>query len=319
MEQTTTGRGTAPRRARPEHARARTSALLLSIVCGACGTASHADVAAYGGVYEEGSGGMAPAAPRAESYAVYDGAPTATAVEAESEPAPTSPARYAQAAAPRPAQPGGAPAAGAAGGGSASSSGDAQERRAADDAHRGPLLIYQGALYLSVFEVPQTQRAVIAIATELGGYLSRQDATTVVVRVPASKFHEAVARVEQVGDVTARSIEALDVSEEFRDLTLRLRNAEAVRDRLMGIMAQARTVEEALAVQRELTQITELIERLKGRLQWLGDRLAYSTLTVYFRPAQTAGTDQPDVFRLPFRWLDRLSLRNLLNLPPQDP
>jgi len=191
-------------------------------------------------------------------------------------------------------------------------------RNAADDAQRGPLLIYQATLHLSVFEVEATQGTVTEIARELGGFLARQNDQQVVIRVPAGKFREALARIEQAGDVLHRNIEALDVSEEFRDVQIRLRNAEVVRDRLAALMAQARTVEEALAVQVELERITGVIEQLKGRMQYLGDRIAFSTITVFFQPAANAGTDQPDVFRLPFPWLDELSLRSLLNLPYQD-
>ena len=191
-------------------------------------------------------------------------------------------------------------------------------RAEADDAQRGPLLIYQATLHLSVFEVEATQRSVIGIAQDLGGFLARQSDQQVVIRVPAGKFRDALARIEETGDVLHRNVEALDVSEEFRDVQIRLRNAEVVRDRLAALMAQARNVEEALAVQGELERITGVIEQLKGRLQYLGDRIAYSTITVFFQPAATATTDQPDVFRLPFPWLDELSLRSLLNLPYQD-
>jgi hypothetical protein len=191
-------------------------------------------------------------------------------------------------------------------------------RAEADDAQRGPLLIYQATLHLSVFEVEATQRSVIAVAQELGGFLARQSDQQVVIRVPAPKFRDALARIEETGDVLHRNVEALDVSEEFRDVQIRLRNAEVVRDRLAALMAQARNVDEALSVQRELERITGVIEQLKGRLQYLGDRIAYSTITVFFQPAATATTDQPDVFRLPFPWLDELSLRSLLNLPYQD-
>jgi hypothetical protein len=188
----------------------------------------------------------------------------------------------------------------------------------ADDAHRGPLLIYTATIHLSVFEVEATQRTVVALAQELGGFLAQQNDQQVVIRVPAGKFRDALARIEDAGDVLHRNVQALDVSEEFRDVQIRLRNAEVVRDRLAALMAQARTVEEALNVQRELERITGVIEQLKGRLQFLGDRIAYSTITVFFQPAATATTDQPDVFRLPFPWLDELSLRSLLNLPAQD-
>lgn len=191
----------------------------------------------------------------------------------------------------------------------------AQPQTATDvPAEGGPLLIYTAELYLSVFEVQQTQRAVVQIAQELHGFLSFQDDQKVIIRVPAGSFRDALTRVEAVGDVTHRNIQAMDVSEEFRDLGIRLRNAEAVRDRLEALLAQARNVAEALQVQNELARVTEEVERMKGRLRFLQDRLAFSTITVLFQPRPTDNIGEPDRFRLPFPWLDELGLPNLLNL-----
>jgi hypothetical protein len=179
---------------------------------------------------------------------------------------------------------------------------------------RTPLLIYTAELHLAVFEVQATQRAVLAIARELGGYLDHQDDTRVTIRVPARRFDDAVDRITRVGDVTHRNIQAQDVSEEYRDLGLRLRNAEVVRDRLEQLLARADKVEDALKVQAELARVTAEIESIKGRLRFLDDRIAYSTVTVYFEPRPAEPLDQPAVYRLPFPWLDELGLPTLLDL-----
>lgn len=178
----------------------------------------------------------------------------------------------------------------------------------------GPLLIYQAELTLAVHEVETTQRAVIGVARELGGYLAYQDDMRVTVRIPARRFEDAIQRLERVGDVVHRNVQAIDVTEEFRDLTLRLRNAEVVRDRLEALLARAEKVEDALKVQAELARVTETIEQLKGRLRYMQDRIAYSTLTVIFQPRPTEQIGQPEVYRLPFPWLDELGLPSLLNL-----
>jgi hypothetical protein len=109
-------------------------------------------------------------------------------------------------------------------------------------------------------------------------------------------------------------VATLDVSEEFRDLQIRIQNSEAMRDRLEQLLRQANNVEQALQVERELERITELIETMKGRLRFLADRVAYSTITVLFQPRPRETLEDPDSFRLPFPWLDQLGLRNLLNL-----
>jgi hypothetical protein len=177
----------------------------------------------------------------------------------------------------------------------------------------GPLLIYNATMHLSVFEVEQNLRAVGQAAEELHGFLVSQNDRSITIRVPAAQFRDALARIEQLGDVIHRNVEAQDVSEEFRDLHIRLRNAEATMRRLHALLERAERVEDALHVQRELARVTEEVERMRGRLRFLQHRLAFSTITVHFQP-RPQETVSPDIFRLPFPWLDELGLRTLLNL-----
>ncbi len=189
----------------------------------------------------------------------------------------------------------------------------APDERSATDATQGPLLIYQAVLHLAVYQVQDNQRAVVTIAREMDGFLSQQSDTIVVIRVPARRFQEALGRIEALGDVLHRNIQATDVSEEFRDTQIRLRNLEQVRDRLAALLAQARTVEESLQIERELERLTTEIESMKGRLRFLEDRIAFSTITVNFSPREQE-TLQGELFNLPFDFLYNLGLRTLLNL-----
>lgn len=180
----------------------------------------------------------------------------------------------------------------------------------------GPLLIYSADIHLAVHEVSSTQRAIIAVSKEVGGFLAVQDDTKVTIRVPAKRFQEALEKCEKAGDVVHRNVQAQDVGEEYRDIAIRLRNAEVVRDRLEELLRQANTVEDALKVQRELGEVTERIETMKGRLRFLQDRISLSTITVWFQPkpvAESLGTAS-QLSRLPFPWLDELGLQSLLTL-----
>jgi len=178
-----------------------------------------------------------------------------------------------------------------------------------------PLLIYNATLHMAVFQVASTQKKVIALAKAKHGFLARQDDRTVVVRVPARAFQATLDGIEKLGDVNHRQIEARDVTEEFRDLTIRLRNFEVVRGKLEKLLERADKVKDALEVQRELTQITEQIERIKGRLRFLEDRIAFSTITVHFAPAprDDAGAAPPP-FQLPFPWIRELGLSTLMDV-----
>jgi hypothetical protein len=178
----------------------------------------------------------------------------------------------------------------------------------------GPLLIYTATFHLAVYEVRESQLRIVEAAREAGGFVFAQSDDRLVVRVPAPRFHAMLDRVEQAGDVEHREVQAQDVSEEFRDVEIRIRNLEAMRQRVEQLLAQARTVEDALAVEQQLRRITEELELLRGRQRFLADRIAFSTLTVLFRARARELIGQPDVFELPFAWLAELGLGTLLDL-----
>ncbi|MFU8807393.1 MAG: DUF4349 domain-containing protein, partial [Bradymonadaceae bacterium] len=117
-----------------------------------------------------------------------------------------------------------------------------------------------------------------------------------------------------LGDVIDLSWKAADVSEEVRDLDIRLRNAMEVRGRLQDLLLQAEKVEDALAIEAELERITLEIERILGSLRSLEDRIRYSTIEMLFRPKHTQQTVQKD-YMLPFRWLNELGVERLMRLP----
>ena len=117
-----------------------------------------------------------------------------------------------------------------------------------------------------------------------------------------------------MGKVLSRQIEALDVGERYRDLGLRLKTLEAMRQRLEELLARAGNVKEALEVEQQLERVLGEIEQLKGQLRSLDDRIAYSTLTLSFTPTPQPALDQGAVFRLPFPWLDELGIHSLLEV-----
>jgi hypothetical protein len=178
---------------------------------------------------------------------------------------------------------------------------------------RGPLLIYTAQITIAVFEVNASLGHVDALARELGGFLARRDDNSITIRVPVNRFDDAVRQIEKIGDMLHRNVVAEDVTEEFRDLEVRLKSAHAVQERLTQLLAKAMKVEESVMIERELDRITGEIDRIEGRLKFLKDRAAYSTLTVTFqaKPTETIGQTP---FRLPGQWLNELGLGRLLRL-----
>lgn len=180
------------------------------------------------------------------------------------------------------------------------------------EAQRGPMLVYTASLNLAVFQVAEASKEVETMARDAGGFLARRDDTSIVIRVPAAKFDDITRRIEKLGDVLHRNVSAEDVTEQYMDMEVRLKNARAVRDRLQQLLEKATKVEESLSIEKELTRVGTEIETLEGKLKYLRDRVMFSTITVSFQPKQS-DTVKPSV-RIPVDWLDQLGLGRLLNL-----
>lgn len=176
----------------------------------------------------------------------------------------------------------------------------------------GPMLIYKAQLYMAVFETRKAIDAVEKLAKENGGYLVSREDTRITVRVPSGKFDGALDDIAKMGDLLHRNVNVQDVTAEYTDLAIRLRNLEVMRERLEELLKKAAKVEEALAVEREMERVAGEIERIKGRLKLLRELVTFSTITVEFQPRPVDHVDSK--VRLPFPWLDRLGLGDLLRL-----
>ena len=193
---------------------------------------------------------------------------------------------------------------------------DASKKSAPTDPEGAPVrrdrIIYTAHVTMAVYQVEPGLLAIERIAHELHGYMASRNDNVITVRVPRASFDEAIRRVMSAGGVLHRQIDAPDVTDEVVDPEARLKNLRVMRDRLTELLRNA-PVKEALEIEKELGRVTQEIERIEGRLKVLGDKIAYSTITVTFQARGTAALrDEP--LRLPFPWLSELGLPRLLDL-----
>jgi hypothetical protein len=165
----------------------------------------------------------------------------------------------------------------------------------------GPAVIKTGELGVRVPEgrVQGRVQEVVDLARSHGGFVlsttveeHRDLSATVVLRIPAESFEDALAEARSLGEVITEQVSGEDVSQEFVDLDARLRNFEAQESVLLDLMAKSQSVADTLRVQRELQDVQLEIERLRGRLRFLRDQTDLSTLTVTLREDEpvVAGT-----------------------------
>lgn len=180
----------------------------------------------------------------------------------------------------------------------------APEAPQADPARAQRVMIYNASATLVVPDAEQASDAIRQLATDLGGFLQSLQQDEIIIKVPADRLNEAMDALARIGEVTARRIVGTDVTEEWTDLQMRLKAAEAAHKRLLELMAKAEKVEDMIAIEKEILRATEMIERMKGRLRYLAEAIAYSTITVRLNaPVST----QHLAVQVPFPWVRGLA------------
>ena len=135
------------------------------------------------------------------------------------------------------------------------------------------------------------------IVSDLGGYIisSRvwyQDYygnnlmyATITLGVPVDGFENALTRLRGLAlKVLDENASGQDVTDQYVDLQSQLTNLEATRARIQDFLKDAKTVDQALQINQQLSDIEAQIEQIKGRMNFISDRSAFSTITVNFEP-----------------------------------
>jgi hypothetical protein len=161
------------------------------------------------------------------------------------------------------------------------------------------MIIRTGELSIVVEDTETALRQVRGVATGLNGYVSDANVWqvgdglrgNVTIRVPADSFDTAMDQIKDLAvEVTAESVSAQDVTEEYTDLSARLRNLEATEEELLALLTEVREktrrAEDVLAIHRELTNIRGQIEQIKGRMGYLERLTALATISVELIPEE---------------------------------
>ncbi len=117
---------------------------------------------------------------------------------------------------------------------------------------------------------------------------------TLTIGVPVDQFERALLRIREIAvRVVTESATGEDVTDEYVDLESRLKNLETSRDRIREFMKQANNIDEVLKVNEQLTSVEEDIEKVKGRMNYLYNRSAYSTITIQITPDKPTPEPSP--------------------------
>lgn len=164
-------------------------------------------------------------------------------------------------------------------------------------------IIKTGSLNVEVKEYEKFNQLVHTAANKFGGYIADEQQTetdykienTITIKVPVDQFQSAVDYLTNGdGKMNEKKISSEDVTTQYVDTKSRLEAKKQVRLRYLDLLKQAKNMEEILQVQNEINEIQEEIESAAGRINYLSNASAMSTIHLTFYQVLNATAADPD-------------------------
>lgn len=164
-------------------------------------------------------------------------------------------------------------------------------------------IIKTATLNVEVKEYSKFNQLVHSSASRFGGYIADelQSETeykienTIVMKVPVDQFQSAVDFLTSGdGNINEKKISSEDVTTQFVDTKSRLEAKKQVRLRYLDLLKQAKNMEEILQVQSEINDIQEEIESAAGRINYLSNASAMSTINLTYYQVVNASAKETE-------------------------
>jgi hypothetical protein len=159
-------------------------------------------------------------------------------------------------------------------------------------------IIKTASMTIEVKDIPGSVETLKTLASQKGGYLSSTNVQTgynnrisgsVILRVPSEEFDTTITEIMAIGTVKSASSQGQDVTEEYVDLTAQKISYQNQLAQYNEIMRKAVKVDDVIMVQQQIDRVQTELNRLEGRLKYLGSRIDLSTITVNLQEPEPVG------------------------------
>ena len=157
-------------------------------------------------------------------------------------------------------------------------------------------LIQRAELTLEVKSSQETALKIAELVTAAGGFIIDSQiqksfgdnySGKTVFKIAPGSFNGTLEKIKSLGRVDIDRVTGEDVTEEYVDLSARLKNSQAVQERLINILqVKSKDVKDILEVEREIARVGGDIERLEGRMKYLDNLATLATVTVSYNEAR---------------------------------
>lgn len=152
-------------------------------------------------------------------------------------------------------------------------------------------IIKTASLNVEIKDYSKFNKLVHNSVDQFGGYIAEEQQTQndykieniITIKVPVDQFQKAVDFFTSGdGKINEKKITSEDVTSQYVDTKSRMEAKKQVRLRYLDLLKQAKNMEEVLQVQNEINSIQEEIESAAGRINYLSNASAMSTINLTF-------------------------------------
>ena len=182
----------------------------------------------------------------------------------------------------------------------------------AEEAERVPTVARSSQIVLGVVSGLETSRALGGMLPPLGGRVVRSSELDAALEVPRERYRDFVAELRRLGELRSERVSTSDVSASLADAYSEVRAAKAARQRREGLTRISGTVNDKLAIERELASADNRIVLAEARARSIVARGEVITVLLRFEVDEK---ERIEPSPLPFAWLEGLGPSNLMNPP----
>lgn len=151
-------------------------------------------------------------------------------------------------------------------------------------------IIKDGRISIKTDDITASKKGIDEIVKKYNAYFDTEElhnnetstSYELKLRIPEANFEKIIKLIESGKDeIVSKSIHSRDITEEYVDIEARLSFKRDYLKRYKDLLVKSSTVKDILAVEENIRKLQEEIESKEGRLKYLNDQIAYSTLEIY--------------------------------------
>jgi len=164
----------------------------------------------------------------------------------------------------------------------AESAGFSRMQRSSETETDNRMIAYSISLSLSVKNPDDTRKIIVEEIKNYKGFIVRETENNISTRIPTEDMDDFLNAIKSLGKIDNESKTGTDITDQYRDNTVRLNSLKSVRDRYLALLEKANNVNDMVSIEKELERVNLEIEILEGRIRHAELSVSYSIINIRF-------------------------------------